>query len=189
MKLFTGLFLVSSLSIGIFFGCSKADNGATGAQGPTGPQGATGNTNANVKAIKDSVTSSSGWTYVTPYWYTFFPNLDISGSFISDGGFVQVFLSTDHGATWTVLPNTYVGSTLSAQWTYSYSSLPSGTGVYIYFTWSDQMQHTDPYASYSSAAYFNVICIAPSVLNKYPGTNWNNYQALMRIPELRQQNQ
>jgi len=186
MKSFTGLLLASSLTIGIFFGCSKADNGATGPQGQTGSQGSQGN--ANVKAIRDSVNSAAGWSYPGgPYWYTFFANPYINSTFLKSGGFAEVFLSTNNGVSWTALPATYPGTPVTAQWTYSYTSISSGIGVYIYFTWNDQLQHTDPYTTYGATAYFNVVCITASVVNKYPNTNWSNYEALMQIPELRQQ--
>lgn len=176
------LLIVLPLVIAVFYACSK-DQGATGPQGPQGNTGATGN--ANVKNVMDSVNSSAGWTFAGNLWYAFFPNPYLTSSFISSGGFTEVFYTTDKGATWTALPSTYINATNSAQWTYSYTATSSGMGVYIYFMWNDQLQHTDPYVTYSSStACFNVVCITPSLLVKYPETNWNNYISLQSIPEL-----
>jgi hypothetical protein len=183
MKSFNKLLIASALLFGIFYGCSKNQQGQTGPQGPQGNTGANGN--ANVKSVMDSVTSSAGWTYAGNTWYTFFTNPNLNGLFVKNGGFTEVFLSTDKGATWSPLPSTYINATLSAQWTYSYTSSGSGTGIYIYFMWSDQLQHTDPFATYGGKAYFNVVCITPSLIVKYPGTNWSNYAALTSIPELK----
>lgn len=182
MKSINRLLIASTLCFGLFYGCSQDQ----GQQGPQGPQGANGvQGNANVKPVKDSVNSSAGWTFNSSAWYAFFPNPYLSNAFINGGGFAEVFISTDAGATWTALPETYAGSTLNAQWTYAYTSTAAGTGVYIYFMWNDQQQHTDPYATYGSTAYFNVVCITPALVAKYPSANWTNYEALAHIPELK----
>jgi hypothetical protein len=184
MKTFASLFITLSIFTGIFYGCAKGDNGPAGPQGPTGSTGPQGN--ANIQAIKDSVTSAAGWTATGNQWYAFFPDIHINNSFLNAGGFVEVFLSTNGGSTWTALPNTYQAATLTALWSYSYTSLTSGTGIYIYFSWSDQALHTDPYTTYGAKANFNIVAVTASVLNKYPKTNWSNYEALLNIPELRQ---
>lgn len=182
MKSFTKLLILSTLCAGIFYGCSK-DTGPTGPQGPAGSTGAPGN--ANVLTIMDSVNSSAGWTFAGTQWYAFFPNPYINSTFLKDGGFAEVFLSTDGGSTWNSMPYTYIGATLTAQWSYSYTSSGGGTGVYIYFTWNDQLAHTDPYATYGFTARFNVVSITPSLQVKYPKTNWSNYASLQQIEELK----
>jgi hypothetical protein len=179
MKPLNILLINSFILTCLLLGCSKGDTGPAGPQGPQGNTGAQGN--ANVNSIFDSTKASSNWTYIPgDYWYTVFTVPALSSTFIGNGGYAEVFLSTDDKKVWSVLPTTYsVDSVLSAQMTCTFSA----NTVQVFFTWSDLKQHTDPVTTFGATCYFNIVCIAPTVLNKYPATQWNNYNALMSIPE------
>jgi hypothetical protein len=178
MKIVTHLFIASALSFALFSACSKDDTGTAGPAGQNGSNGTNGN--ANVKPTKDSVTASSGWTFNGSSWYAVFVNPYLA-NIINSGGFAEVFISTSGGTVWSAFPAPYGDSTLNAQWSYSYTE----TTVSVSFTWSDQQKHTDPYATYASTAYFNVVAIAPGLAVKYPQTNWNSYSEVMAIPEVK----
>jgi hypothetical protein len=181
MKLLSRALIASTIIIGTFAGCSKGDTGPTGLQGVQGNTGPAGN--ANVKPISDSTTTSSSWAYISGNgWQATFVNPYLNSTFINAGGYAEVFLSFDKGIVWNILPYTFsVDSVLSAQMTYSYSAQNTITAV---FNWSDMKKHTDPVTTFGSTCYFNVVCIAASVVNKHPGTNWNSYESLQNIPEL-----
>ncbi len=178
MKHFSALFISSALCIGLFASCAK--QGPAGDIGPQGPQGPLGN--ANVQPVFDSTNSSSNWNYITGnYWYVSFANQYLTSSFIKSGGIAEVFMSTDNGKVWSNLPTTYYADTVhNAQMTYT----TSANTVTLYFTWNDTKQHTDPVTTYGGTCIFNVVCITPAVMKKYPGTNWSNYQSVSIIPEL-----
>ncbi len=182
MKKINLLFIPVTISILLIAACSK--DGAQGPQGNPGSNGAQGN--ANVKTASDSTHSSSDWTYLPGIgWYVDFIDPTLSSSFISNGGFAEVFLSTDNQKAWTPLPSTYYADTvLNAQMTYTYYA----NTVQILFTWNDMKQHTDPVTTFGTPCYFKITCVAAAANHPRQGQMMQTakYEALLTVPKTKQ---
>ncbi len=172
---------------GVFACCSKGDTGAVGpvgatgangTQGATGPKGDTG-AQGNANVVSQTFTASA-WTYSNPQWYENFSVTALTSTIVSAGA-VEVYLSANAGTNWTALPYTQYGSVANyvAGYTYGLNSLE------VTWIYNSVGSGSDPNTYYStSACLIKVVCIAPAIIKKYPGTDWKNSAAVAQIPEV-----
>jgi hypothetical protein len=175
MKTLRLLSLAAGIAL-VFAGCT----GPAGAPGADGPQGAQGN--ANVVSLLFTVPNSASWLQqASQYWYQqLTPVGPLTSGFINAGGSVNVFATFNGGTTWNALPYTeVVGANLTASWTVNFTP----NLVQVNYAYSDLTLHNDPATEYAAggAITFNVVCIAPSIMKKHPGTNWHNYYEVQSV--------
>ncbi len=153
------------LLIFTIFSCSK--DGATGATGQAGANG-----NANVIGTNTVTTTSSNWTSYSSgaLWVT---NINVSGitQSIVDKGIVCVFKSDTNG-TWIALPFT-IGN---QSWFYTF-----GVGfVSINTTNTNITSFANP-----ASQTFRVVIVSASNKIANPNVNWNNYEEVKDVLNLK----
>jgi hypothetical protein len=143
-------------------GCTK--------EGPTGPAGANGNAN-----VVSSTISSSNWVFNSPSWSNTFTYPAITQDII-DKGAVLVYLK--NGQAYSQLPLTIFQSA-SYSTSLEVASFPGG--VKIFWTDSDLTQPNNP-----GNKEFKIVVIAASGLAQNPNLDFENYDAVKRAYNLRE---
>jgi hypothetical protein len=182
---------------GVFACCSKGDNGATGPMGPagaTGAMGATGATGANgtngtngakgdtgaqgnANVIGQTFTANA-WSYTSPAWSEDFTVTALTSAIVSKGA-VEVYMSGNSGVDWYAMPYTVYGSIGNYIAGYSFGL----NEVQVTWIYNSAGSGSSP-SQYYGSTLVNVICIAPSMIKRYPNINWKNAAEVAQIPEV-----
>ena len=183
-------FLSIAAMAGIIISCSKGDTGAAGPQGLTGAQGAKGDTgatgatgapgNSNVKG-QTFVTTTASWGYNSPNWNTTFMVAALDTNVLRHG-VVDVYMSLNAGDNWTAWPFVLYGTVSD----YLATFVTGLTSVQIDWAYNSAISSgSDPNTFYgASTIKWNVVCIAPAMIQNHPGTNWKNPSEVELLPEV-----
>lgn len=152
----------------ILYSCSKGDTGATGPAGANGINGTNGNANVTVSLY--TVPTSSWGSDGNGGWYC-----NLTPTFNPTQGAVNILGSADD-VDWTGLPA--VGYTVGAP---DINFALNSSTIQIFY---DAQTGVPSIAQPSVTFYFKVILIPPSIMVKYPNTNWKNSLAVAQLPEV-----
>lgn len=142
--------------------CSKT--GPAGPEGPAGPAGANGA--ANVYMTDFSINPSQWSSYNSTTW-DYVANVDVATTDV-----VNVYISLN-GTSYTPLTQNslfYSGDEL----TYAYGN---GAGLTLWYYFSSLAP--------DYTLYVKIADIPPAIFVKHPNTNWNNYNEVAALPEVK----
>ena len=155
LKLLSAIGIISM----VLYGC-KGDTGPAGATGPEGINGV-----ANISSYIFSVAPSS-WHLASGIYYAPISDTAISNP---DGDGIEVFCNPNNNGSWLGLPlENCITNGDDMLFTYSYEEIQFG---YIYTS------------APSITLYYKVVVIPPSIMKKYPNTNWHDYAQVNAIME------
>jgi len=167
------LFLFAVIATVVFTSCSKE-----GKQGVAGKDG-----NANI--INTSLTLRNWhtiWDDGTSYDYTDSISwTQIDGSILSNGVvLVYALESTDNNApvVWYALPFSFSGrdNTTGLKYLESFSYSINRGAIKIECVGYDEISGSANILSGLNGVQIRIVVIPPSIMSKYPNTNWKNYK-------------
>lgn len=157
------LTITMAIAIAItFLSCSKGEQGTPGINGTNG----VANISTNIYTINTGQWINGG----LPVWsYT------VSDDAITNSNTdaVEVYFSTDNAGDWAGMPFSnafYTGDELI----YDYGNNGVSSNVLINYLYNSAPPQT---------IYIKVVTIPPSIMVKYPNTNWHNYSQVQAIIE------
>jgi hypothetical protein len=169
MKLINAFTFAAGIAL-LFSGCA----GPAGPEGQLGPAGSNGqngtNGAANISISVYSVPLGSWVLNASPaYYYASFADTAITDS-VQEG--IEAFFSISSTGPWQALPAINVFN----------------TGDEITYSWTNnKIQFEYDYTSLNNFPpniYYNVAVIPPTIMKRYPGTNWKDGKAVLKIPEV-----
>lgn len=151
-----------ALTMFTFNSCKKDDDTAYQ------PKGTYGNSNISSEIWTVSTWGNNGGLYYSDF------NISTLTASVQNAGAVEVFLSTDGGATWKGLPFTQYGSTSNYLW-----SFQTQTGlVTVKWTYDGSGLGSDPNTVYGAICKFKIVCISAAGLKTNPNVDYRNYEVL-----------